>query len=383
MELLEEKVNERTRLLVRAKRTWEGTFDAIVDPLAIVDRSFRIVRTNLAHAAVAGRDVRKVNGERCHAVLFGSATPCDGCPVQRTFATLDSAEGEIHDVKRERTYRMWSFPMSSGDQQGRGETRPDQAVCHYKDVTGEKELQRHLLQTEKMAAVGTLSGGVAHEINNPLGAILAFAQLGLQDAAEGSTVFDFLSEIERNALRCKRIVDGLLTFSRPSRGDRCPVRLDEVVGRAVFLCQHQFAKRQVVVTATHADGVPPVIGDANQIEQVLVNLLSNAYGAVPNGGRIHVSTEVRPGERVVLSVEDNGHGISERHLPKIFEPFFTTRPDGKGTGLGLFITYGIVKDHGGTIQVESRVGSGTRFDVTFPWPGSNAATKELPHADAL
>ena len=361
--LLEEKVIERTRLLMRAKQTWEATFDAFVDPLAIVDQKLRIVRTNLAHAKQAGADVRKVNGRPCHQVLFDRTTPCESCPAVQTFATGETASGEVLDVASERVFRMWSFPMP--------EVESRQAVCHYKDVTEERELQHKLLQSEKMAAVGTLAGGVAHEINNPLGAILAFSQLGLREAKAGSVLHDFLTEIEDSAQRCKRIVSSLLDFSRPSRGERKPVDLRPVVEQAVFLCRTQFRQSRVTIETAFASGPDPVVlGDRNQLQQVLLNLMSNAYHAMEEtGGQILVRSAVEEGHAVHLTVEDDGQGIEKRYVEKIFEPFFTTKAEGKGTGLGLAITYSIIRDHGGTIRVDSAVGEGTRFTLRFPWPG--------------
>ena len=358
---------ERTRLLMRAKRTWEGTFDAIVDPLAIVDRSMRVVRTNTAHAAHAGVDVRSISGRQCHEALFGRAEACSGCPVVRTFETGDTAEGEVSDLHQERVYRAWSFPMSYNPGSDTPDEPFDAAVCHYKDVTDEKELQHKLLQTEKMAAVGTLAGGVAHEINNPLGAILAFSQLGLLDAPPGSTLYEFLSEIERAAQRAKKIVSSLLRFSRPSPGERRPVDLGEVCEQAVFLCRTQYKRAAIGVELDFADDVPRALGDSNQLQQVVVNLVSNAFGALDGqNGTIRLSTALSPTGEVRLRVQDDGPGIPERHLAKVFDPFFTTKAEGKGTGLGLSISYSIIKDHGGTITVESTPSKGACFEILLP-----------------
>jgi len=361
---LEEAVIERTQLLMKAKQAWESTFDAIVDPLAIVSRDMRIVRTNLAAAAQAGRDVRDINNRPCHEMLFDSAEPCKGCPVMRTWLDGKAASGEVKDKHRERTYSVWSFPKRVQD----SDQDFDEVVCHYKDVTEERELQLKLLQSEKMAAVGTLAGGVAHEISNPLGAILAFAQLGLGDAIPGTMGHDFLTEIEESAQRCKRIVSSLLDFSRPSRGERKAVDLAAVIEQAIFLCQTQYGSNRYTITRCFdADGAS-IIGDKNQLGQVMLNLISNACGAMDGRGEVEVGINAEAGRHVQIWVADNGSGIEPRYLAKIFEPFFTTKPEGKGTGLGLSISYSIVKEHGGTIEVDSTVGVGTRFELTFPWP---------------
>ncbi|MFT7624512.1 MAG: two-component system NtrC family sensor kinase [Myxococcota bacterium] len=361
--VLEEAVVERTRALMVAKQAWEATFDAIVDPLCIVSPDMVIVRANVAHAQQAERDVREISGRPCYEALFGTDTTCRGCPARATFATGEPHEGEVTDLVRGRTYRMSSFPKRPA-----GASEFDEVVCHYRDITEEKVLQQRLRQSEKMAAVGTLSGGVAHEINNPLGAILAFAQLALRQAEPGSLIEDFVSEIEDSAHRCKHIVASLLDFSRPSRGERHPVDMQQVVDQALFLCHTQYDRSHYATTFDVPTDLPTIVGDRNQLGQVALNLISNAFQAMEStgGGRVEMSLECIEDEWLVLVVRDNGQGIDDRYVAKIFEPFFTTKPEGKGTGLGLSISYSIVKDHGGSIEVESTLGEGTCFEVRLP-----------------
>ncbi len=382
-ETLEERVVERTRLLMRAKRTWEVTFDSIHDPLAIINEDLAVVRTNLAHAGAAGVDVRRTAGRRCYEVLFGRDAACEGCPALRALAASAPAEAELADAQTGRVYRVSAFPMPTDDTSDAGAR---QVVCHYRDITGEKALQRKLLQSEKMAAVGTLAGGVAHEINNPLGAIQAFAQLALLDVPPGGPLHEYLTEIEQSTHRCQRIVRGLLDYSRPSRAERGPVSLSAVVDHAAFLLGTQYKRAAVKLVRIVSPDVPPVTGDANQLEQVALNLLSNAYQALEGrAGTITVTIEATEGVEVRLRVSDDGPGIDPRYVDTVFEPFFTTKPEGKGTGLGLTIIYGIVKDHGGTIGVESRPGEYTAFTVSLPWPGTASlpsTTSPTQHAGA-
>ncbi len=209
---------------------------------------------------------------------------------------------------------------------------------------------------------------MAHEINNPLGAILAFAQLGLSDCEPGSVLHEFLTEIEGSAQRAKKIVTSLLNFSRPSRGERRPVDLRDVCEKSLFLSQTQHGRGQVTVETSWAEDLPHALGDHNQLQQVVLNLVSNAFGALDGrAGRVRIETEASAGW-IRIRVRDTGPGIHTRHLGKIFDPFFTTKPEGKGTGLGLSISYSIIKDHGGTITVESQLGEGACFEVRLPWP---------------
>ena len=220
-----------------------------------------------------------------------------------------------------------------------------------------------------MAAVGQLAGGVAHEINNPLAGILTFAQLMKRDAGRARNDLDSLQLIEESALRCKRIVESLLQFSRRSQeGDRRPFDLNRCLDDAVFLFQAQLKKWPEVTLAvlTRAE-LPPVIGDTGQMGQVLLNLLQNGLYALEGKGTLTVTTG-KLDTHVFFSVRDTGTGIEPSVLPRIFEPSFTTKPPGQGTGLGLAIAYRIVQDHGGRFEVQSAPGEGSTFTVLLPIP---------------
>src|SRR5262249_54695111 len=247
-------------------------------------------------------------------------------------------------------------------------TEEGQAVCSYRDVTEERSMTRRLIETEKMAAVGQLAGGVAHEINNPLGGILAFAQLMQRDEARSSSDRESLARIERSALRCKRIVESLLKFSRRSHtADRRPFNLSRCVEEAALLFKTQLkASPGAKLVVQLASDLPSIYGDPIQLGQVVLNLLQNGLYAL-NGtlGTLTVETGQR-NQSCYFSVEDNGAGIDPAHLPHIFEPSFTTKPPGEGTGLGLAIAYRIVEDHGGRFEVESKLGEGSRFTVFIP-----------------
>lgn len=358
---LESKVNERTELLIRAKRAWEKTFDAIVDPFALIDVNLNLVRGNLAWAEAVGVDIREAPG-MAYYTLFGGALPEESCPVSETFRTREGATAEIPSGDESRVYRVWTFYME--DESGSaGDAR---VVAHYKDVTEQVSMERQLVQSEKLAAVGQLAGGVAHEINNPLSAILAFSQLGIRDVDEGDELHEFLTEIEEAAQRCKEIVRNLLTFSRaPQRSDLKEVDVNDIVRRAGTLMGHEFDKGQVSLNLRLEEGLPPVSGSGNQLMQVIVNFMSNAVGAIGGVGTVDVSTTSHGG-CVRVSVTDSGPGVPEEYLQKIFEPFFTTKEEGKGTGLGLSVSYGIIQAHKGTIHVTNNREGGATFSFELP-----------------
>lgn len=365
--VLEARVLERTRQLELAKRDWEVTFDSIADPVVIVDREYLVRRSNRSFATYSGVDVRGVPGRSCHQTLFGETAPCKGCPLPHVLETRQAATGEVADRERDRLLQVLAYPIASGD----GELQ--HVVCQYRDVTEEKEMQQRLLQAEKLSGIGLLAGGVAHEINNPLAGILAFTQLLMREIPREDERRSFLDEIEQSALRCKRIVESLLKFSRRTPGsERSPVVLNDVLGSTLFLVEHQYQLRNVEIVRELEPALWPVKANANQLSQVTLNLLTNAYAAMAKGGRIVVRTwNDTEKAQVHLSVKDSGQGIPRKNLQKIFEPFFTTKGD--GTGLGLTVTFDIVQSHGGSIAVTSEEGQGAEFLVSLPAMGGRSS----------
>jgi PAS domain S-box-containing protein len=237
------------------------------------------------------------------------------------------------------------------------------------DVTERVGLEKAMQQAEKMAAIGTLSAGLAHEINNPIGVIASRVECMLLEADEqalSEMVRGDLQVIAKHADRVARITQGLLSFSRPQAWRMTPVDVNTVVEEALVLVEKQLAQEKVTLEQELAPGLPAVLGSANHLQQVILNLLTNAREAMPEGGRLRVATR-RNGGSVEVEVTDTGKGIPAEHLSKVFDPFFTTKD--KGTGLGLAISYGIVRDHRGTLTVRSHEGEGTTFLITLPAAG--------------
>ncbi len=236
-------------------------------------------------------------------------------------------------------------------------------------VEREQELKRvtqqHIGRTEKLASIGRLAAGVAHEINNPLTGVLTFAHLLSDKPNMDDQDRQDLGLIIHETTRAAEIVRGLLDFARERAALKEPLDVNDVVARTVRLIRNQKSFDQIRIDEQLAAGLPEVEGDINQLQQVLLNLSLNACEAMPQGGTITVRTAAVDG-RVALTITDTGCGIKADDLDKIFEPFFTTKPVGKGTGLGLSVTYGIVQSHGGTIEVQSEEGKGTTFTISLP-----------------
>ena len=365
----DERLDDQTVVLVSvAKRQWERTFDAISESLMILDEQYVIRRANLALADELGTAIQRVVGRRCFEVrsqspqaLVGVAgRPCEGCPVADAQHARAARDGEVRS-KTGRTLMLRAFPLLDEE--------VPLTVCSYHDVTEEREMSRQLSSAEKLAAIGRLAGGVAHEINNPLGGILAFAQILQREEVTPEERRDYLGEIERSALRCKAIVESLLRFSRQApQIKRRVLALNDVVRDAVRVVGQKTGIRlDVRLRLDLAEELPPILGDANQLVQVVVNLIGNAFDSLVGDGEVDVdvSTFGRDGD-VVLRIADSGSGIASEHMASLFDPFFTTKEEGKGTGLGLAVSYAIVQEHGGRITALNRPGGGAEFLVTLP-----------------
>jgi signal transduction histidine kinase/ActR/RegA family two-component response regulator len=252
----------------------------------------------------------------------------------------------------------------------------------YRDITGQRLIQSKLVQTEKMAALGQLVSGIAHELNNPLTGIMGYAQLllsrslGPQRSAEAERIF-------AEAERARHIVKNLLLFARESKPERKPVQVNDIVERTLALRSYELKLQNIAIERELDADLPPALADAHQLQQVVLNLLVNAEQSIQashGSGRITVRTRRISPHRMAIDVADDGPGIPAEILSRIFDPFFTTKPVGVGTGLGLSILYGIVQEHGGEVTVENHPGHGATFVVELPITAESIAepAREVP-----
>jgi signal transduction histidine kinase len=227
-------------------------------------------------------------------------------------------------------------------------------------------MEQQLLQADKLASLGQLAAGIAHEINNPLGLILGYTQLMLRACAGASQTFEDLKTIERHVRNCKSIVEALLHFSRKTRTRMTAVDLNEAVAAVVTVTRRQFGAQGIALETRLDRNLPALQGDSEKLEQVLMNLIMNARQAIAGSGTIGVETRLDPsGGRVLVAVSDTGCGIPAHILGKIFDPFFTTKPTGMGTGLGLSVSKKIIELHGGLLDVKNVPEGGVRVTVLF------------------
>jgi len=344
--------------------------EGITDVMMVLSESLQIISVNHVFLELFP-DINPI-GLYCYEVFRNTDYPCHECPAFRSLST-DSVCRETAIFRiggRNRQFHMVAAPLKNPH-------LPQHRVLIFKrDVTMEKEYQAKFYQAEKMATIGMLAAGVAHEVNNPLAAVSGFAE-GLKrrlprlenvvDEALYEDFKEYTDTILKECSRCQKIVKTLLTFSRPMMADFTRVSVNRVVEDSVRILQHHFKNHpKLKVSMSLALTLPMVFGDEAQLKQVALNLLTNAVDAIgEEEGELCVSTTIHEcGVR--MSVSDTGCGIPEKDLDKLFEPFFTTKPVGKGIGIGLATCYHIVQEHGGEITVTSEPFTGTCFSVTLP-----------------
>jgi two-component system, NtrC family, sensor kinase len=249
----------------------------------------------------------------------------------------------------------------------------------FDDVTDRAELEQRLIQADKLTSIGLLAAGVAHEVNTPLAVISTYAQMLAKQVANDEQKTVLLDKIARQTFRASEIVNSLLNFSRTSTTEFGDVNLNKVIQETLSLLEHQLQKNGIQVKAELDAALAPIQGNAGKLQQVFLNLFLNARDAMERGGTLEVRTWAEPsGARV--EVCDTGTGISPEHIQRIYDPFFTTKAARKGTGLGLAVTYGIIREHGGAIEVSNRRGGGASFHLELPWFKMSTTARKLVNA---
>ena len=243
-----------------------------------------------------------------------------------------------------------------------------QNTVHFlvKDIEQKKLIENQMAQADKLASIGQLSAGIAHGINNPLGIILGYTQLLMRGEDAATERYADLKTIEKHTKNCKSVLEDLLNFARSSKTEKEAIKIDETIDEVLNFIEHHSELYHIEIKRDYDKKMPPLLLDEKKMKQAFMNLIMNAKDAVGESGTISLSTEYnRSTKQVTIKVVDTGHGIEKKNLSRIFDPFFTTKPTGEGTGLGLSVSYGIIKNHGGNIFVESKPGTGTTFTIVL------------------
>lgn len=351
------------------KRQWMAMIDAVSDPLALINGNFEVLRQNKSYVDLAVNPsqlgITEFRGKKCYEVFAGRTSPCSNCklvPYLKNELPVESPAAlawETSELFPDRQMEVRANQL---------EARPSEQlfVVQYRDVTDQRRLMEQLSQSDKLAALGKLASGVAHEINSPLAGILAFSQMVLKEMDGEDPHREDLKEIEDAARKCKVIVEGLLGFGRQDHASEMQVTdVFEAVRSTLRLASAVLRKHNIDLTTTFLEPSAWVFGNQGKLGQVFLNLVTNAIYVMKDGGSLNVLGRIFE-NNVQISISDSGPGIEPHIASKIFDPFFTTKPIGEGTGLGLSICYSIVKQHGGKIEVESEPGLGATFVVTLP-----------------
>src|SRR5882762_4354730 len=366
------EVERRTAEVEAQRRFIEAIIDSLPLSLYAINRDYRVVAWNrnrelgelgIPRGSALGKNIFSVLTRQRRDLLQAEfARVFETGQIERIEHETSTASGEV------KHWLISKIPMWID---------PNGPVSHVitvgEDITARVEANRAVARAEKIAAIGRLAAGVVHEINNPLATIAACAEAlesrvnegEFKDSAAVDDLREYLGLIRSEAFRCKTITNGLLDFSRTRPAAHAPVSLGDIISSAIRLLAHQQRANNINFQIETASDLPLVSGDEGQLQQAIIALGTNAIDAMPVGGQLRIVSS-KNGENVCVEVSDNGAGIPAENVAKIFEPFFTTKEVGKGTGLGLAVCYGILTEHGGSLDVQSTVGVGTTFTISLP-----------------
>jgi two-component system, NtrC family, sensor kinase len=368
---LESLVVHRTEELSRSESKYRRVFESSMDMIFILDGHGRFVDINKAGLGALG---------------YGSTDELVGeMELENLFVSSEDFREVVDDINRHgfvknRECRLRSktgaelYVLLSATGGKDDEGHPIRYEGMAKDITARKHLERQLQQADKLASLGQISTGLAHEINNPLGVVLGYTQLLLRETKPDTQTRDDLKTIEKHARNCKTILDDLLKFARGTPTKKASIDINECMGEVISLLAHQFEVENISLQTSLEPSLPRLVADGEKLKQVFMNLLMNAKQAISRAGLIIVETRSDPAQGCIqIAISDDGYGIPAEHVHKIFDPFFTTKPVGEGTGLGLSVSYGIIQDHGGRIEVQSEPGKGSTFKVFLPMEEPSSA----------
>ena len=371
-----EDISERRRTeakIRQAAREWKETFDSITDMISIQDRDFRIVRVNKAMAELFGMNPRDVigkrcyelagnrNGGNCYEILDTGGEAIAVCPHEVALTGEKVRAAEIYDSSLGMYLEVSTSPMLDDDGEVTGSVRV------MRDITERKKMQERLILTDRLASIGELASGIAHEMNNPLTGVVGFSEM-LKERDLPEEAREEVEIIHREARRTAEIVKNLLTFARKHPPQKQLVGVNSIIEKVLELRSYEQQVNGIRVTTSFASDLPDTMVDYFQLQQVFINIVINAeYFMVDanGGGNLAIATEAAD-NTIRIRFTDDGPGIAPEALGHIFDPFFTTKPVGKGTGLGMSICHGMVSEHGGKLYVDSEPGKGATFTVEIP-----------------
>jgi PAS domain S-box-containing protein len=358
-ELAERKRAEEK--IKQAAEEWRATFDSIADLVSIHDENFKIVRVNKAFADVFKMEPKELISQICYEIFHDTKEPCLNCPLQQTFESKKPGTAEFFEPHLGIHLEIFTSPIFN-------ERGGVVGVVHVaRDITERKRMEEQFIITDRLASIGQLAAGVAHELNNPLTGVIGFSQL-IMTRDIPDDIREDIDVIHRDAQRAGAVVKNLLTFSRKHAPVKKLVNVNGVIEDVLELRAYAQKASNIQVNTQCASDLPEIIADYFQLQQVVLNIMINAEHSMieaHDGGTLTITIE-KAGDVIKASFADDGLGITEGDLGHVFDPFFTTKEVGKGTGLGLSVCHGIISEHGGRIYAKSELGQGATFIVEFP-----------------
>lgn len=349
----------------QSRKTLLALFDNLDDELYIIDDQYHLIAVNRARAQRVGKSPQEMVGSLCYEVLENQSSPCVGCLAHTTFAENKKSirtEQSIGPQKQSIIREIYTYPILDENDEVK------RTILQLRDVSEQRRLEASLIQAEKLASLGELAAGVAHELNNPITAVIANTQLLERELDNNSVDLESIELIKRAGKRAQNVVRELLDFARQDPQQFQSIDVNRTLEQALSLVNRQWESSKVNLKLNLADNLPTVLANGDHLQSVWINLLINAHDALDHQpGDIRVSSS-QVEDNIVVFVEDSGMGIMPEDLQKIFDPFFTTKAPGKGTGLGLATCFRIIEQHKGSIDVESTLGQGSRFTVKLPVP---------------
>jgi len=363
--------------IIESRNTLRALFDGITDSIYILDRDFRIQAINRTAVARTGLQPQELIGKRCDDVTLLTAPLCELEPVIETFRTgqpVSTTKSRPSGNGETRDWEINTYPLSKPE----GEI--DRSIYIARDITEKRKMEATIVQSAKLSAVGALAAGIVHEIGNPMTAVIGNAQILLRSLEVSDPRLPSAQLIERAGLRVEKLVRNLLNLSRQEEYKFTPTDLNASIEDALSLVSYQLERDHVAVEKEFAVDLPLISASATHLQTVWTNLLLNARDAVSKKPERHIRIATRPspnGQSAQAIFTDNGSGIAEADLAKIFEPFFTTKPQGRGTGLGLYVSQTVIANHHGTLDVQSEVSKGSTFIVTLPLASETEPDDEM------
>lgn len=378
------QAEEETR---KSRRDWERLFNSVEDMVTIQDNNTHIRQANAAACRLLGHKPEDLIGKHCYETLRGRTDPCPDCPVILCLQDHKVHHHEIEYPELNKTFYVSAFPLHDAIKGWVG-------VAHIaRDISDQKKLEAQFRQAQKMEAIGTLAGGIAHDFNNILTPIFGYAQLIKMEMEAGSQMDKNVDQILLASQLAKKLVKQILTFSRERQQGLEELQIPPVIKESMKLLRASIPTSIEFKVAIDEE-CGSIMADPTQVHQIIMNLCTNAFHAMEASGGIlgvsltqvtldsttaHLKGNLAPGDYLELRISDTGTGMDAQQRERIFEPFFTTKEDGKGTGMGLSVVHGIVKNHGGVIYVYSEPGSGSTFTIYLPVVSSAKMPDALFH----